>query len=140
MFPGTLQICKCMNSCCVQNSVAVHQQLLCMVIRTVNTLTQRVGNGAWSFEGLQRTDTDGNNTMVQCSSTHLTSFAILVNVGGPMTHPITCSNFLDPYGVYICILLRCSILHSKIWSVSKDLAPSHLEIFAIHNNCKITSF
>ena len=66
-----------------------------MVVRTVNTLTQRVGNGAWSFEGLQRTDTVGNDTMVQCISTHLTSFAILVNVGGSITPPVSCSNFLD---------------------------------------------
>ena len=84
-----------MNSCSVQNSVAVHQELVCMVIRTVNILTHRVGNGAWSFEGLQRTDTDGNDTMIQCSSIHLTSFAILVNVGGPMTHPVSCSSLLD---------------------------------------------
>ena len=104
-----------------------------MVICTVNVLTQRVGNGAWSFEGLQRTDTDGNDTMIQCSSTHLTSFAILVNVGVSMSPPVSCSNFLDAYGMCICILLRCSTLHSKFWSVSKDLTlPSHLETFATY--------
>ena len=73
------------------------------IIHTVNILTQRVGNGAWSFEGLQRTDTDGNNTMIQCSSTHLTSFSILAKVGGPMTYPVSCSNFLNAYSMYVCL-------------------------------------
>ena len=99
-----------------------------MVVRIVNILLQRVGNGAWSFEGLQRTDTDGNDTMVQCISTHLTSFAILVNVGGSMTYHVS---FLDAYGMYICILPRCSTLHSKISSVSN---PS----FSFGNICYIS--
>ena len=62
-------------------------------------LNTRVGNGAWSFEGLERTDMDENNTMIRCSSTHLTSFAILVNVGGSVTPTVSCSKFLDAYGI-----------------------------------------
>ena len=33
---------------------------------------------------------DENNTMIQCSSTHLTSFAILVNVGGSVPPDVSC--------------------------------------------------
>lgn len=38
-----------------------------------------MGNGEWSFDGL--TTEVVSNKSVQCLSTHLTSFAILVNVG-----------------------------------------------------------
>ena len=38
-----------------------------------------MGNGEWSFDGL--TTNLVSNQSVQCLSTHLTSFAILVNVG-----------------------------------------------------------
>ena len=38
-----------------------------------------MGNGEWSFDGL--TTEVVSNKSVQCLNTHLTSFAILVNVG-----------------------------------------------------------
>ena len=42
----------------------------------------RVGNGEWAFDGVEmfsRKDSNGT-TVVTCKSTHLTSFAVLVNV------------------------------------------------------------
>ena len=44
----------------------------------------RIGNGTWTNDGIT-TDVaedviEGNTTMVQCTSTHLTSFAVLVSV------------------------------------------------------------
>ena len=44
----------------------------------------RIGSGGWSTEGVTTVEVtqDGNDTVVQCSSTHLTSFAVLVNVAG----------------------------------------------------------
>ena len=44
----------------------------------------RIGSGGWSTEGVTtvRVTQEGNNTVVQCNSTHLTSFAVLVNVAG----------------------------------------------------------
>ena len=43
-----------------------------------------VGNGSWESEGttIVSNMTDGNTTSVQCLSTHLTSFAVLIDVGG----------------------------------------------------------
>lgn len=43
-----------------------------------------VGNGRWESEGITIINnmTDGNTTLVQCLSTHLTSFAVLIDVGG----------------------------------------------------------
>lgn len=44
----------------------------------------RIGSGGWSTEGVTRVTVSqsGNSTVVQCNSTHLTSFAVLVNVAG----------------------------------------------------------
>ena len=43
-----------------------------------------VGNGSWVVSGVttNRQTTSGNSTNVQCTSTHLTSFAVLVDVAG----------------------------------------------------------
>ncbi len=43
-----------------------------------------VGNGNWSTDGLETVHviTEESHTSVQCTSTHLTSFAVLVSVGG----------------------------------------------------------
>ena len=45
---------------------------------------QSVGNGSWVVAGVTTTDvtTSGNQTAIRCSSTHLTSFAVLVDVAG----------------------------------------------------------
>ena len=43
-----------------------------------------IGSGSWVTDGIRTTDnmTVGNVTSVQCQSTHLTSFAVLVDVAG----------------------------------------------------------
>ena len=43
-----------------------------------------IGNGSWAISGVTTTNlsTAGNYTTLQCASTHLTSFAVLVDVGG----------------------------------------------------------
>ena len=43
-----------------------------------------IGNGSWVIAGVTTTDvtTSGNQTAIQCTSTHLTSFAVLVDVAG----------------------------------------------------------
>ena len=43
----------------------------------------RIGNGSWTNDGVMTSGVDaidGNTTMIQCTSTHLTSFAVLVSV------------------------------------------------------------
>ena len=46
--------------------------------------TRSVGSGGWSSEGIQVISniTRGNVTTVLCNSTHLTSFAVLVDAAG----------------------------------------------------------
>ena len=46
--------------------------------------THSVGSGGWSSEGIQVISnvTRGNVTTVLCNSTHLTSFAVLVDAAG----------------------------------------------------------
>ena len=44
----------------------------------------RVDNGGWAPEGLEQMSnkTSGNLITVECNSTHLTSFAVLMDVAG----------------------------------------------------------
>ena len=46
-----------------------------------------IGNGSWITAGITTDDvvTKGNLTIVTCQSTHLTSFAVLVDVVGGLT-------------------------------------------------------
>ena len=52
----------------------------------VNIPIYRVGTGGWSSEGIQVISTimRGNLTTILCNSTHLTSFAVLVDVAGEL--------------------------------------------------------
>ena len=51
---------------------------------TTHISNNRIGNGSWVIAGVTTTDvtTSANLTSVQCVSTHLTSFAVLVDVAG----------------------------------------------------------
>ena len=52
--------------------------------------TCRVGNGGWMSDGVSTVGnaTEGFTTTVQCSSTHLTSFAVLVDLGDGLKVPV----------------------------------------------------
>ena len=54
------------------------------VSKSAKHCTHSVGSGGWSSEGVQVISniTIGNITTVLCNSTHLTSFAVLVDVAG----------------------------------------------------------
>ena len=66
----------------------------------VNIPIHRVGTGGWSSEGIQVISniTKGNVTTVLCNSTHLTSFAVLVDVAGGLEVSIPELNYL------LCVL------------------------------------
>ena len=51
---------------------------------TLHVYTHSVGRSRWSSEGIQVISnvTRGNITTVLCNSTHLTSFAVLVDAAG----------------------------------------------------------
>ena len=51
------------------------------IISTQYQSIHSIGTGGWSEEGLTTAEFDG--TSVMCSSNHLTSFAVLVDVTGP---------------------------------------------------------
>ena len=70
---------------------------MCMLCICKNTCMHvcRLGNGNWATSGVTTDDirTVGNLTTVQCSSAHLTSFAVLVDVTGGLSvsYMITCT-------------------------------------------------
>ena len=53
-----------------------------------------VGSGSWVTDGIRTTNSTmvGNVTSVQCQSTHLTSFAVLVDVAGGLQVCCECHN------------------------------------------------
>ena len=56
--------------------------------------THSVGSGGWSSEGIQVISniTRGDVTTVLCNSTHLTSFAVLVDVAGGLEVQLFCAS------------------------------------------------
>ena len=50
-----------------------------------------VGNGSWAFDGIEMvsTTTEDGMTTVNCTSTHLTSFAVLVDVSGILSSDVS---------------------------------------------------
>ena len=62
-----------------------------------------IGNGSWITAGITTNNvmTKGNLTMVTCQSTHLTSFAVLVDVVGELVVKLMyCASRLNFYHVY----------------------------------------
>ena len=68
-----------------------------------------VGRGGWSSDGIQVISniTRGDVTTVLCNSTHLTSFAVLVDVAGGLE---VCINVL-PYNTY-CTEQKTGFMHT----------------------------
>ena len=60
-------------------------------------------SGSFSTDGISTDDIiqndTTNNTFVQCSTTHLTSFAVLVDVSGGRATTV-----MNLYNVYFCLL------------------------------------
>lgn len=47
-----------------------------------------IGDGGWAFDGIEMTsvtENDDGQMVVNCMSTHLTSFAVLVDVSGSLS-------------------------------------------------------
>lgn len=67
-----------------------------------------VGDGGWAFDGIEMTsvtENDDGQMVVNCMSTHLTSFAVLVDVSGSLSvssYIIKQSNldYLNPFGQF----------------------------------------
>ena len=84
-----------------------------MIIMTYDS----IGNGSWITAGITTDDvvTKGNLTIVTCRSTHLTSFAVLVDVvGGLAVILMYCASRLNFYHVYCFVFFpRILILLSE---------------------------
>ena len=78
-------------SCNSYNLICISQLNL---TRTLCYSLYSVGSGSWVTDGISITDnmTVGNVTSVQCQSTHLTSFAVLVDVAGGLQVCAGCHN------------------------------------------------
>ena len=52
-----------------------------------------VGDGSWAFDGIEMVSstTEDGMTTVNCTSTHLTSFAVLVDVSGVLSSEVSSS-------------------------------------------------
>ena len=68
-----------------------------------------VGNGSWVIAGVTTTDvtTSGNLTAIRCSSTHLTSFAVLVDVAGGLAVSACMGKGVT---VYVLSSIMCTFL------------------------------
>ena len=59
-----------------------------MITCTHATRTHRVGSGSWRTDGVsmmsQQISSDGQTVTVYCNATHLTSFAVLVDLSGTL--------------------------------------------------------
>ena len=69
------------------NCTTAHYLCMCVVCRDLQSDAVR-----WSTAGLRTVSVtrDGNTVTVVCSSTHLTSFAVLVDVGGARVSDCVC--------------------------------------------------
>ena len=65
-----------------------------------------IGDGSWAFDGIEMVSstTEDGMTTVNCTSTHLTSFAVLVDVSGVLSNDVSSSFNLHS--------LDCSSFHS----------------------------
>lgn len=84
-------LCTC---ACVSFSVYKVTKVLCL--HSVHSLPLRFGG--WSTSGLDRDDIASNSSDVTCFSSHLTSFAILVDASG--ITGVSCG------GVHKCLAVR----------------------------------
>ena len=72
-------------ACFQLHSLRLTQQCPCiLLVYTCFVFSELAVEAAWSTEGVTRVTVSQseNSTVVQCNSTHLTSFAVLVDVAG----------------------------------------------------------
>ena len=86
----------------------VNEKVFCIFLH-------RVGSGSWVTDGIRTTNSTmvGNVTSVQCLSTHLTSFAVLVDVAGGLQVCIGCHSIVTT-ALYIGgLYLACRIYQTN---------------------------
>ena len=85
---------------CGQGNLSIHVQSFHSIAHQLN-LRQKlkkvswptfpifsIGDGGWAFDGIEMTsmsENDDGQMVVNCMSTHLTSFAVLVDVSGSLS-------------------------------------------------------
>ena len=108
-------------SCNSYNLICVSQLNL---TRTLCYSLYSVGSGSWVTDGISTTRnmTVGNVTSVQCQSTHLTSFAVLVDVAGGLQVCVWCQMWQNivTYG-FVFWLPICFVLAGYTRSGAQSL-------------------
>ena len=92
-------------SCNSYNLICLSQLNLA---RTMSCSLYSVGSGSWVTDGISTTDNTtkvGNVTSVHCLSTHLTSFAVLVDVAGGLQVCAGCRNMAECSYSWLCFLV-----------------------------------
>lgn len=88
-----------------------------MLLSLLIIINHSVGNGSWVIAGVTTMDvkTSGNLTAIQCSSTHLTSFAVLVDVAGGLA--------VSAWGIVYTYMIIHDIVHFyyRIYQILKGL-------------------
>ena len=90
-----------------------------MMFGCIHTSLYRVGSGGWSSDGIQviSNTTRRNVTTVLCNSTHLTSFAVLVDVAGGLEVPLVNCQLPN-----VLAILATRMLHTACRRSSRILA------------------
>ena len=114
-------VCTC---ACVSFSVCKVTKVLCL--RSVHSLPLR--SGGWSTSGLDRDDIATNSSEVTCFSSHLTSFAILVDASG--ITGVSCD------GVHKCLAVRWIVywnnLSPSIATMMGSCVILYVRMYTIH--------
>ena len=65
-------------------SYRIYTNVACPFLSLPLSSPYSIGNGSWVIAGVTTIDVinSGNQTAIQCTSNHLTSFAVLVDVAG----------------------------------------------------------
>ena len=73
--------------------LVVYEILVVLEFNCPLSLLISVGNGSWAFDGIEMVSstTEDGMTTVNCTSTHLTSFAVLVDVSGVLSNDVSSS-------------------------------------------------
>ena len=76
----------------------------------------RIGNSSWATSGVTTDDirTVGNLTTVQCSSAHLTSFAVLVDVTGGLSVSSICNIMYTKIRILTTLLFTTHFTFSQV--------------------------
>ncbi|XP_064386909.1 uncharacterized protein LOC135335369 isoform X2 [Halichondria panicea] len=102
--------------------------------------SEPVGNGGWISDGVSTINnaTEGSTTTVQCSSTHLTSFAVLVDLGGPKNSSLVERKILDVVSYAGCSISVVCLIVAVIFFLAQGKQLFNKVHYFVHLNFSIS--